>query len=229
VGLIGVAATASAQPFAYFGERGPEHWGDLSPAYATCSTGLEQSPVDFGPLTLLSTRRRGLSLHYGETLGRIFNNGYTVEVETEGANTIEIDGVEFELLQFHFHNPSEHRFDGRGSDMELHLVHRSAAGELAVVGVLLNRGSTSGALSVVFDHLPTEVGVLEELPPFNPRAFLPSSLVHYRYAGSLTTPPCREGVRWMVLAQPRTVSDEDMARFAAQVSFNARPVQRRSR
>jgi carbonic anhydrase len=114
--------------------------------------------------------------------------------------------------------------------MELHLVHRSASGGLAVVGVLLQRGTTSGALATVFEHLPEQVGVPEELEStFDPRTFLPRSLANYRYGGSLTTPPCTEGVRWVVLAEPVAVSDEHMAEFAAQVSFNARPVQRRSR
>ena len=152
-----------------------------------------------------------------------------MEVETEGENELELGGVVYRLVQFHFHNPSEHRFDGEGADMELHLVHRSDAGQLAVVGVLMTRGPSSGALSLVFDHLPSAIGVREELPAaFNPRDLLPRSLVHYRYAGSLTTPPCTEGVRWVVLEQAISVSDEDMARFAAQVNFNARPIQRRA-
>jgi carbonic anhydrase len=223
-------SAASAQSFTYFGDAGPDHWGELAPAWATCSTGQTQSPVDFGPLALVSTRHRELTLHYGETRGLIFNNGHTVEVETEGENDLEVDGQIYRLVQFHFHNPSEHRFAGRGADMELHLVHRSATGALAVVGVLLNRGGSTGALSAVFDHLPHAVGEEEELEQtFNPRTFLPASLVNYRYAGSLTTPPCSEGVRWMVLASPVTVSDEHMARFAAQVNFNARPVRRKSR
>lgn len=235
-GLVAVAVVvvsapvAGAQSFTYFGDSGPAHWGELSASWATCTTGTSQSPVDFGAVALVSKRHRELTLHYGETHGKIFNNGQTVEVETEGENDLEVDGQLYRLVQFHFHNPSEHRFAGRGADMELHLVHRSATGALAVVGVLLNRGGASGALSAIFDHLPRVVGEEELLAePFDPRAFLPSSPVHYRYAGSLTTPPCSEGVRWMVLATPVTVSDEHMARFAAQVNFNARPVQRKSR
>jgi carbonic anhydrase len=228
--VLASASVTGAQSFTYFGDSGPAHWGELSSSWATCSAGTAQSPVDFGALALAATKHRELTLHYGETRGTIFNNGQTVEVETEGENDLEVDGQIYRLVQFHFHNPSEHRFAGRGADMELHLVHRSTTGALAVVGVLLNRGGSTGALSVVFDHLPRVVGEEEVLAQaFDPLAFLPSSPAHYRYAGSLTTPPCSEGVRWMVLATPVTVSDEHMARFAAQVSFNARPVQRKSR
>lgn len=228
--VVGAAAAAQAQSFAYYGERGPAHWGSLGEAYATCEAGTSQSPVDFGRIARLTTRHLGVTLHYGRTAGTIFNNGHTVEVETEGENTLVLDGVDYRLVQFHFHTPSEHRFDGQGADMELHLVHRGDTGGLAVLGVLLVRGDSSRALAPVFEHLPTEIGVREPFEtPFNPRDFLPPSLANYRYAGSLTTPPCTEGVRWVVLADPVTVSDEEMAKFAAGISFNARPIQRRTR
>ncbi len=229
--LLFVGGTAAwAQEFGYSGALGPAHWGALSPAWATCSTGREQSPVDVGPLTLLTALAPVLRLDYGDTHGQIFNNGHTVEVETEGENDLVLQGVRYRLIQFHFHSPSEHTFNGRGADMELHLVHRNAAGALAVIGVLMRRAPTSGPLAQVFDHLPDEgeIDVREELPsPFNPRTFLPASLAHVRFGGSLTTPPCTEGVRWMVLLHPIAISDEHMARFNQLIQFNARPVQRR--
>ena len=118
--------------------------------------------------------------------------------------------------------------NGRGFDMELHLVHQSADGANAVIGVFLKRGPSSGALARIFANLPDDINVKHELEqPFNPARFLPSSRTHYRYLGSLTTPPCTEGVRWLVLAEPVTVSDEDMAQFAERIHFNARFVQRR--
>lgn len=223
------AAEASAQSFEYFGELGPAHWGSLSPAWAACSTGREQSPVALtGPVA--SPRYRRLNVEYGETHGLIFNNGHTVEVETEGHNALVFDGEYFELIQFHFHTPSEHREGARSYEMELHLVHRSHSGRLAVIGVFLERGANSGSLAPIFDALPPDIGVRHELPgAFNPKHFLPSVLAHHRYAGSLTTPPCSEGVNWFVLENPVTVSDEHMARFAQLVPFNARPVQRRIR
>jgi carbonic anhydrase len=231
--VVTIAATPiQAQEFGYSGETGPPFWGVLDPAWTTCGTGQVQSPIDFGLITLLSRQSRSLPVAYGPTTGEIFNNGHTIEVEAAGSNVLTLDGVEYDLQQFHFHTPSEHRFAGRGFDMEMHLVHRSAAGNTAVVGLFLKRGPTSGALSVVFENLPDVDAPLNTkmpLPPFDLRAFLPVSHANYRYTGSLTTPPCTEGVRWVVLKDLLTVSDEDLAQFTRRIAFNARLVQRESR
>jgi carbonic anhydrase len=171
--------------------------------------------------------RPHLDITYGTTTGEIFNNGHTIEVETEGANSLVLDGVVYELSQFHFHTPSEHRVLGFGYDMEMHLVHTSAPGTNAVVAVFLARGTSSGPLAPVFAALPNELNVKEPLPAlFNPATFLPRSSAHYRYVGSLTTPPCTEGVQWVVMTDPVTISDEDIAQFAERIHFNARLVQR---
>jgi carbonic anhydrase len=227
--VLATLGTVRAQTFGYFGDIGPAHWGDLSPDWKTCSSGERQSPVDFRHVT----PRDNFSIDYGPTRGAIFNNGHTVEVETErieGDNTLTLKGVVYKLVQFHFHTASEHRVQGRGFDMELHLVHQSDDGANAVIGVFLKRGPTSGALASIFASLPDDLNVKHELEqPFNPARFLPSSRTHYRYGGSLTTPPCTEGVQWLVLTEPATVSDEDMAQFAERIHFNARFVQRRLR
>jgi carbonic anhydrase len=222
------SSAAQAQTFGYFGENGPSHWGDLDPAWGTCRDGDRQSPVDFSPLTLLTKRFHRLSLDYGETGGEIFNNGHTVEVETDGENSLRLDGIDYQLVQFHFHTASEHRFAGRGFDMELHLVHASEDGVNAVIGVSLKRGRSSGGLAPIFEQLPDDLNVHHPLEDsFDPKDFLPRDRTHYRYRGSLTTPPCTEGVHWVVMAHPVTVSDEDMAQFAERIHFNARPVQRK--
>jgi len=183
------AASVVGQEWGYFGDVGPEHWGGLSPEFATCGTGEEQSPINFGHSRFRSFHR-SLRLDYGPTEGEIFNNGHTIEVETHGENFIELDREKYQLVQFHFHSPSEHRLLGRGFDMELHLVHQSAAGRLAVVGLLLRRGNSSGGLSPIFEQLPDDVGVHHPLEEFDARDLLPRNLANYRYAGSLTTPPC---------------------------------------
>jgi carbonic anhydrase len=216
-----------AQEFGYLGEIGPSHWSELNPAaWGACNAGDTQSPVNLrnpGQLELLDVA-------YSESTGKIFNNGHTVEIEVEsGINTLVLDGVAYELVQFHFHTPSEHRRGGRGFDMELHLVHKSAAGTNAVIGVFLRRGATSGALAPIFAELPDIVAenVKYEIDgTFNPASFLPRRADHSRYTGSLTTPPCTEGVKWVLMTQPVEVSDEDFAQFAAQINFNARYTQR---
>lgn len=224
--LLAPAALAQT-PFGYRGDTGPKYWGTLDPTWTTCETGTIQSPAD------LSHQRTWMALpiDYVPTEGEIFNNGHTVEVELfEGnGNKVTLDGIEYPLVQFHFHTASEHRVLGRGYDMELHLVHKTADGQYAVIGVLVQRGASSGALAPIFATLPDIIdeNVKYPLPTFNPAAFLPPTTAHYRYLGSLTTPPCSEGVKWIVLRDPVTVSDEDMAQFADQISFNARFVQRK--
>ena len=225
--LMAASPGAIAQEFGYLGEIGPSHWSELNPAeWAACNAGDSQSPVNLrnpGQLELLDVA-------YSESTGKIFNNGHTVEIEVEsGVNTLVLDGVAYELAQFHFHTPSEHRRGGRGFDMELHLVHKSAMGTNAVIGVFLRRGGSSGALAPIFAELPDIVAenVKYEIEgTFNPAAFLPPRASHSRYTGSLTTPPCTEGVKWVLMTQPVEVSDEDFAQFAAQVNFNARYSQR---
>jgi carbonic anhydrase len=225
-GLLASSATVAAQEFGYYGENGPDFWSTLNADWAACNSGEIQSPVNLAP----QRNWPKLDISYSDSTGEIFNNGHTVEIEiTAGANTLVLDGVAYELSQFHFHTGSEHRIGGRGYDMELHLVHTSAAGTNAVIGVFLKRGTSSGALAQIFAELPDieEEDVHYEVDgSFNPAEFLPQSRAHYRYVGSLTTPPCTEGVQWVVVTQPVTVSDEDIAQFAAQISFNARLTQR---
>jgi carbonic anhydrase len=228
-GILATPGATTAQTFGYFGDIGPSFWSGLSPAWEACGTGRIQSPVDFtGPAAHHAGWRKVTIGYDRRTEGEIFNNRHTIEVETEGSNTLTLDDVVYELKQFHFHTASEHRADGRGYDLELHLVHTSTDGSNAVIGVFLKRGRTSGPLALIFDSLPNDLNVHHPLDaPFNPAAFLPKSRSHYRYLGSLTTPPCTEGVRWIVMRDLVTISDEHMAQFAERIHFNARPVQRR--
>ncbi|HEU4428622.1 MAG TPA: carbonic anhydrase family protein [Myxococcota bacterium] len=224
---LAVASGASAQQFGYFGSNGPAFWGELDPSWEACGTGEIQSPVDFSRAMPPKKRGRPLAIEYGTTTGEIFNNGHTIEIETDGENTLTIDGVEYALVQFHFHLASEHRVRGRGYDMELHLVHKAADGSNAVIGVFLTRGISSGALTPIFANLPDDLNVKHPLTePFDPSTFLPAEQARFQYVGSLTTPPCTEGVHWIVMSAPVTVSDEDIAQFAERIHFNARFTQR---
>lgn len=222
------AGAAQAESFGYYGEKGPDFWADLDAANAACGAGIMQSPVNLEEQRVYPH----LNFKYGDSEGEIFNNGHTVEVEVDGENTLYLGGKSYLLKQFHFHTPSEHRIKGRGYDMEMHLVHGSDDGENVVVGVFLKRGDSSHALEQIFvamQDIPlgetdsTKHAIAGE---FNPSDFLPASKKHMRYLGSLTTPACTEGVKWVIMLQPVTVLDEDMAQFAARISFNARYIQR---
>jgi carbonic anhydrase len=230
-GLPGAAASAGEPtgcdaPWSYEGPIGPQHWGDLSPCYAACSTGVSQSPVDLGALE--PSRLRTGIFHYGPTAIVLLNDGHTIKADYPPPAGYLVDGARFDLVEFHFHHPSEHAWRGKHYAMELHLVHRTAGGLTGVVGVFLDerRRPDNPLLEVLWQNLPTTKGVRTYPPvPFDAASLLPPDRHGIRYIGSLTTPPCTEGVRWWVLDQPIPISSDQLARFAALFADNARPLQ----
>ncbi len=211
--------------FGYSGEAGPEHWGSLSPTYATCLDGREQSPVDIPSSAPLNPA--SIKFNYQPSALVIGNNGHTIKVDYNQGSSIEVEGTTYNLVQFHFHARSEHALAGNYSPMELHLVHQSADGKLAVVGVLLTSGGEDAAYTPVLAHLPAHEGTPETIPgaSINAAGLLPADQTYYRYNGSLTTPPCSEGVSWFVLRAPVQLSTAQIAAFTALYPNDARPVQ----
>jgi carbonic anhydrase len=227
-GLMPAQAADHAAPhWSYGGDSGPEHWAELSSHFKTCGLGPRQTPID-----LAHARRDGAAsfgFDYRPSRFVIVNNGHTVQVSTEPDSAIVIDGEKFELQQFHFHHPSEHLLDGKAFDMEVHFVHRSAAGSLAVVGVFIETGAHNAGLQPIFDRMPkSKGGEIEAVGRFDPAAFFPARRSFYRYMGSLTTPPCSEGLTWTIFHDPIQASAEQIAQFAALFPNNARPIQKRN-
>ncbi len=219
-------ATAAAHPphWDYQGEAGPQSWARLAPEFAKCSTGMRQSPIDIHDG--IKVQLDAVQFDYRPSGFRVIDNGHTVQVNPATGNSIEVLGRRYELVQFHFHRPSEERIDGRQFDMVAHLVHKDVDGRLAVVAVLLDRGSAQPLVQTVWNNLPLEKG--EEVAartPLDPAALLPADRSYYTYMGSLTTPPCSEGVLWMVMKQPVTIAAEQIAIFARLYPMNARPIQ----
>jgi carbonic anhydrase len=210
--------------WAYDGDEGPEHWGELDPDYALCSTGKAQSPIDI--VDPKDTDLANIEINYHPMSPmKIVNNGHTIQVVVDPGNTLTLDGVEYELLQFHFHQPSEHLIAGEHQPLEMHLVHKTAEGNTTVLGVLLKEGSGGEPFAPIFSNLPTEVGTEQTIDvTVNLIDLLPESRITYRYEGSLTTPPCTEGVHWLVFTEPAEISAEQIA-TAAKFKTNARPVQ----
>ena len=214
-----------AVEWGYTGEIGPAHWGNLSPEFAACKLGKAQSPIDLTGDA--QPRPHDLAFHYTPAPLEIANNGHTIQVDYAPGSTLVSGGREYALLQFHFHRLSEHTRDGRPADLEMHLVHQDAAGNLAVVGVFLNAGRRNEALAPVWAHAPAAQGGKRRAAgaAIDAADLLPAELSYYSYVGSLTTPPCSEGVRWFVLSSPVEVSPAQLARFAALYPDNARPIQ----
>jgi carbonic anhydrase len=221
------AAAPTAATWAYSGEAGPLAWGKLKPEFAPCASGRRQSPIDLREA--ISVDLEPVAFHYQASAFSVIDNGHTVEVRLPAGNSIEVLGRRFELKQFHFHRPAEERIDGHGFDMSIHLVHADAQGKLAVVALLVTQGQAQEVIQTVWNNLPLEKG--EEWPAraqLNPAALLPATLGYYTYMGSLTTPPCSEGVLWMVLKTPLELSAEQIDIFSRLYPMNARPVQNSS-
>ena len=229
--VINVVSTseAGAVTWGYRGKTGAEFWGEIDLEYRLCSSGKAQSPIDLPTNMDLASDISNLKFNYRDTPLAIINNGRTIRVDYQPGSSITLDGRVYELLQFHFHQPSEHLILGEAAKMEAHFVHKNQdKGELVVLAVLMREGEANQALDAI----------LQNIPQFSDRSFPGSNLTinalqllpentnrYYRYRGSLTTPPCSETVTWLILKQPIEVSKLQIARFLATIGTNARPVQ----
>ncbi|MDE0443763.1 MAG: carbonic anhydrase family protein [Gammaproteobacteria bacterium] len=211
-------------PWGYGPENGPAVWGQLSSEYLLCAVGNRQSPIDIVGATQAEVP--AVAFHYQPMMLEVQHNGHTVEVASTSENWIEVGGARYDLTQFHFHTPGEHTVAGRPFDMEIHLVHRNEEGTLAVVGVLVRRGGEHPVLDPLAEQLPQPGESLAfEEKTITASGLLPGASRMFRYEGSLTTPPCSEGVQWFVLQTPVEISDGGLAAFEAILGNNSRPVQ----
>ena len=208
----------------YTGEAGPESWGDLSADFQACKMGKNQSPINItGAKT---TNLDPLELDYQDTPYEVANNGHSIQVNLQDAGKLTIGDDSYQLLQFHFHNPSEEAVDGERYPLVAHFVHKSASGDLAVVALFFVAGQENSQLKPVFSNMPgKEKEAFEGDGQINPSSILGSDLSYYAYNGSLTTPPCSEGVRWIVLKKPTELSIAQLSAFKELYSGNARPLQ----
>ncbi len=218
------AAAGHAAHWAYQGPGAPEVWGQLKPEFSKCSTGQRQSPIDIR--SGIQVQLEAIEFDYQPTGFSVIDNGHTVQVNLPPGNAITVMGRRYDLLQFHFHRPSEERINGRQFDMVAHLVHKDAEGRLAVVAVLLDRGASQPVIQNVWNALPLEKGEEQAAPSvIDLKRLLPEDKRYFTYMGSLTTPPCSEGVLWMVMKTPVNISPEQINIFARLYPMNARPIQ----
>lgn len=210
----------------YEGASGPEHWGELEPQFTTCAQGKTQTPIDIKN-EFQAAQSQPITFNYASNASEIVNNGHTVQANIPAGNSITIEGVQFELKQFHFHTPSENAVHGKRAAMEMHLVHADKDGNLAVVAVMIEEGKANDVLAKLWKEMPKHAGDKHALQAqVNPSALLPKEQHYFRFDGSLTTPPCSEGVRWMVMQQPISASKAQVEAFAHAVhEHNARPLQ----
>jgi carbonic anhydrase len=213
--------------WSYEGAEGPDHWGALADEFRMCSEGSNQSPIDL--VADVHTDLPKLEFEYYSSPVDEINNGHTIQQNIEPGSFFRIAGrdVSFELKQFHFHSPSEHTIEGQSFAMEMHFVHADENGALAVVGVMVEEGDEHPVLNQLWAFMPEQVGGTSKQPiGIEETDLLPPTRNYYVYGGSLTTPPCSEGVKWIVLKTPIEASAEQIATFQRRVgSANNRPVQ----
>ncbi len=214
--------------WSYSGKEGPRYWGDLSPENRQCKAGKNQSPINLKDKAALGTvGLPGLDIYYRDVPLKVINTGHSLQINYPLGSYIKLGNDRYELLQFHFHTPSEHQKDGFNYPMEAHLVHKDGEGNYAVLGVIFQEGAFNPILNTLLKNLPKKVGKQEihRRASLNPAKFLPGNTEFYKYSGSLTTPPCSEGVLWMVFKQPIEASAEQIQKLNELMGDNARPVQ----
>ncbi|RRH91909.1 carbonic anhydrase [Mesorhizobium tamadayense] len=217
------AARATSIHWGYAGPIGPEHWADLDSKNSVCSVGTQQSPIDINSAVTADIPRIAIGWHKGG--GKMVNNGHTIQINMPDGSTLTRGDRVSELVQFHFHAPSEHHVAGKSFPMEAHFVHRNVDSEtLGVLGVFLVPGAKNAGFAGLAAAFPMQPGEEMAVDEVNPNGLLPASLGYWTYEGSLTTPPCTENVEWMVAKEPVEVDPADIERFTALYPLNARPI-----
>lgn len=226
-GKPGKAEAHKPVHWGYAGDIGPDRWAELAPENKLCAVGTRQSPIDIREG--LSVDLEKINFAYQASNFSVQDNGHTIQVNVAAGNSLTVMGRRYELVQFHFHRPSEERINGKQFDMVAHLVHKDAQGRLAVVAVLLERGADNKPqplIQTVWANLPLEKGdALPAQVQLDLNQLLPVDRSYYTYMGSLTTPPCSEGVLWMVMRQPVAATAQQIGIFSRLYPMNARPLQ----
>ncbi len=218
-------AQQAAPEWSYKGAEGPADWGKLDPTYARCSLGHAQSPIDIKHAKKADLPN--LKFDYNAVPLNLIDNGHSIQVNYAPGSSLTVGDKTYTLKQFHFHHPSEEHVNGHRYDMVAHLVHADAEGHLAVVAVFLKQGESSAFIDSIWKNIPTEKEKAVDVSgvSLNVKDLLPADRGYYTFTGSLTTPPCSEGVTWYVLKNPVTLSAAQVKTFAKLYPKNARPIQ----
>ena len=225
LGAASITQAAESAHWTYKGHGGPPEWASMDAGFASCKLGKLQSPIDI--VGAKPAKLSPIKFNYKPSPLKIVDNGHTIQINYEPGSFIVVGGVRYELVQFHFHHPSEEKIDGKAHEMVAHLVHRNAEGKLAVVAVLIDKGGASELIGTLWKNIPHEKEKEATIAgaTIDVTQLLPENKDYYTFKGSLTTPPCSEGVTWFVLKAPVKIADAEIAAFAKIYPLNARPVQ----
>ena len=224
---IRLGAPTANDGWSYAGDTGPQNWGRIRPEFTLCAVGRRQSPIGLDDGTALLGPAAGIDFHYAASNASVLNNGHTIVVSVSGDNTMVLRGTSYQLTEINFHTPSEIQVNGHHYAMSANLLHRSADGKLAILSVLLDVGEVNALVNKVWTYLPLDISDKVDMPVglLNANELLPADQRYYQFMGSLTTPPCTEGVVWVVIKQPLTISEAQFRLFTQLFPMNARPLQ----
>lgn len=225
---LAAVALAEGDHWTYEGHGGPAEWGSLNPEFVACKLGTLQSPIDIRGAKAADLP--AIKFDYKPSALTIIDNGHTIQIDYAPGSSIDVGGAHYELVQFHFHRPSEEKIDGKSFAMGVHLVHKNSAGKLAVIAVLLDKGGASDLIGELWKNIPKEKRreTVATNVTIDATKLLPQNKAYYTFHGSLTTPPCSEGVTWFVLKTPLKIADDELTTFAKIYPLNARPTQSRN-
>ena len=222
--VVPAAPKVYSNVWSYEGENGPANWGKINPAWAKCGNGNRQSPIDIRDGMKVDLEQ--ITFDYHPSSFNVTDNGHTVQVMVGNGNFITVGNRSYELMQFHFHRPSEERVNGKGFEMVMHLVHKDGEGRIAMLALLLERGKPQPVIQTVWNNLPLEK--FDTAAPsitLDPMDLIPARRDYFTFMGSMSTPPCEENVLWLVMKEPVQASPAQMALFSRLYPLNARPIQ----
>jgi len=222
--VVAAAPKVYSNVWSYEGEAGPANWGKINPAWAKCGNGNRQSPIDIRDGMKVDLEQ--ITFDYHPSSFNVTDNGHTVQVMVGSGNFITVANRTYELVQFHFHRPSEERINGKGFEMVMHLVHKDSEGRIAMLALLLERGKPQPVIQTVWNNLPLEkFDTAAPSTALDPMDLIPARREYFTFMGSMSTPPCQEGVLWLVMKEPVQASPAQMALFSRLYPLNARPAQ----
>jgi carbonic anhydrase len=227
IGFASLSAAQTATNWNYYGKTGPLGWGKLDPAFQACSNGKEQSPMDIRGVHL-NKELKPIEFHYLAGPETLENNSHTIVVHVNQGSYIVAGGTRYNLVQYEFRTPSEEAVKGKLTDMSIQFLHKAADGRVAILAVRLqeNQDAPNAVLATLFSQLPRKAGESVKISDMvNPGGLLPANRGYWTYMGSLTTPPCTEGVRWFVFQQPVTLSRTQLRNYTSLFRLNTRPLQ----
>ncbi|PAF52299.1 carbonic anhydrase family protein [Helicobacter sp. 13S00477-4] len=223
--ILSSLAIADNTKWSYDGKNGPKNWGKIADEYISCEIGQYQSPIDIDRHIEIKNPKE-IIFKYGKNVKSATDNGHTIQLDYNPGNYVKINNDTYELLQLHFHSPAENLIQGKQYPLSMHIVHKNKEGKLLVIGIKFKVGKTNKILSPIWEKMPKKPGEITYPKDFDLSKLIPEKVGYYHFNGSLTTPPCTEGVSWFVLKETLEISKNQLQKIQSLMQYpNNRPIQ----